>query len=183
MKIKISLLLSLLLFITGICFAEPASTPKRIAVLPIMNQAPANPALEKYLADKLTAKLHMPLNEILHRYEYIPQDEVAAVLPNLKDHALQPQELKSVAATLDADLVIGMIIISAYEHQDRNMWNDETYLSSYISLRLIGYDKTSDTIIDAKKHATYHGEYLLWGQLQSLAKEASTKLLNDYDFK
>ncbi|WP_418627332.1 hypothetical protein, partial [Anaerosinus sp.] len=69
------------------------------------------------------------------------------------------------------------------ERQYQNLWNGETYLSSNISLRLISYERDTDTFFNKKKSTSYHGTYMLFGRLQPLAKSTIDKLLNSYPLK
>lgn len=183
MKCKFFLLLVLLFFTTSNCFAETISTPKRIAILPVLNQSVPNPEVENYLISELTKKLRIPLNDILHAHEYISEEEIKAILPELQAQSTNPATFKIAADKLSADLMIGIVITNAHERQYQNLWNGETYLSSNISLRLIGYDRETDTIFNSKKSTSYNGTYMLVGRLQPLAKSTLDKLLSSYHFK
>lgn len=183
MKRKGAFLLILLFFTTSSCFAETISLPKRIAVLPTINQSVPNLELENYLRSELTKKLRIPLNDIIHAHEYIAVEEIEVILPELKTQFNNPEKLKIAADKLSADLIIGIVILNAHERQYQNLWNGETYLSSNISLRLISYERDTDRFFNKKKSTSYHGTYMLFGRLQPLAKSTIDKLLNSYPLK
>lgn len=178
-------ILCAILIFTTTCFANERA-PKRIAILPVLNQTGNNqPTIEAYIAGELEDKLHIPLNGTLKIHEYIPLSDICKVLPELNDpakiHSFDMNRLKPAAEELSADLIVGVVITSLYENQYPHI--EETILDSNITIRLIGYDKTKDEFINLKSQQSYTGEYLLSGTIDTLSRDAMNKLLNKIDFK
>lgn len=178
------IIFSLLVLFTTTCFAAEKQ-PKRIAILPVINQTGnVQPEIESYIKAELEDKLHIPLNAILNIYEYIPQEEILKVLPELSDKKFKTfdsSRLKTVADELSADLVVGICITSLYERQYPHL--EDTLLDSNVTLHLIGYDKRKNELLNIKSQKSYTDDYSLAGTLPALTREALTKLLNKVDFK
>lgn len=179
-------LCTLLFALSSTCFASATQT-KRIAILPTINQTGRHEAqIETNITQALQESLRIPLNSILNIHEYIPLEEISAVLPELnqteKLHKFGPSRLKEAADKLDADLIVVFIITDLTQTQHHN-WDGDTILYTSVSMQLLGYDKEKDAMINLKDHQYYHNDLSPWGSLENVAKEVTDKLLIKADFK
>ena len=173
---------------SALCFAASSSSPKRIAILPVIRQAPAlyQPQLEITLAQLLKKELHVPLNGTLQAVEYINPDEIHAAIEDLRydNTALQnPKNLKCLAEKLSADLVVCLLITDAEEFQYYAGWDHTLILRSTAELQLTGWNRADDFIFSLKKRQSYHDEYTLAGTVPELAKEACWRLFKKAKLK
>lgn len=176
----------LLLTLSTTCFASATQT-KRIAILPTINQTGHHePQVELNAMQALQESLRIPLNAVLNIHEYIPLEEITAVLPELKQteklHKFGPNRLKEAAIELNADLIVVFVITDLTQTQHHN-WDGDTIQYTAVSMQLLGYDKQKDTMINLKNHQYYHNDLSPAGSLEHVAKEVTDKLLSKADFK
>lgn len=179
-------LCALLLTLSTTCFASATQT-KRIAILPTINQTGQHePQIETDSTQALQESLRIPLNSILNIHQYIPLEEINAVLPELnqieKLHKFGPNRLKEAAIELNADLIVVFVITDLTQTQHHN-WDGDTIQYTAVSMQLLGYDKQKDAMINLKDHQYYHNDLSPWGSLENVAKEVTDKLLAKADFK
>lgn len=190
MKKKISLLFCffcLLLLPLRTALAAGDQPPRRIAILPVINQTNTHrPEIETYCNDALNEALRVPLNSILNVHEYVSADAIAAALPELQQpkrrHILSPDRLKAAAEALDADLIVGFVLNDWGEYRSYN-WDGEEIQYTFVSLQLVGYDRKKDAFLKWKRREYYHDTYSSSGTLEALLRNAADYLLKKADFK
>lgn len=177
---------TIFLLITTLVFAE-SQEPRRIAILPTINESSFKSTEAEASCDAaLYESLRIPLNAVLKRHEYISKDNIITALPELnqpiKRHSLSAYRLREAAETLNADLIVGFIITDAEEIRHFN-WDGDMVLYSYTQLRLIGYDRRSDSIIKLSRREFYNDYDSPQGQVEVLIANAADYLLKKADFK
>lgn len=187
---KISLFFTITLVITFFigttaCFAYQGNPPRRVAILPIINQMRLpQPFIESYLEDELDKSLHIPLNGTLNILAYIPEEEILAALPTdfrPLGRTFDARCLIPAAETLHADLIVAVVITHAHEYRIPEWEHD--ILDSAITLKLFYYDKAVGSIETITSSESYRDEYTLAGTLLDLGKTASNRLFAKVDFK
>lgn len=181
------LLLCLPLLPLQTVWAAPDGPPRRIALLPVLNQTNTHrPEIEAYCNEALNEALRVPLNSILNMHAYISADAIETALPELKEpkrrHILSPDRLKAAAETLDADLIVGFVIRDWGEYRSYN-WDGEQIQYTFVSMQLVGYDRKKDAFLKWKHRAYYHDTYSASGTLEALLHETVDYLLKKADFK
>lgn len=167
--------------------AAPDQPPRRIAILPVVNQTNMHrPEIEAYCAAALQEALRVPLNSILNVHEYVSTDAIEAALPELKEpkrrHILSPDRLKEAAEALDADLIVGFVLNDWGEFRSYN-WDGEEIQYTFVSLQLTGYDRKKDAFLKWKHREFYHDTYSSSGTLEALLHRSADYLLKKADFK
>lgn len=172
----------LIAFSLTTAFAEPLKKPKRIALLPIINQTSFHDTiLEQTLQKQLHTAFHIPINGILQQIEWISNEEIQKVLPNYNPQ--DPEDMAQISKALSADYVAGFMITSAYERHFETFWDCETMLESEISLQLIGYDTAEDKMFQYKKRDFYRDADLLMGSVRFMGEKLGQTLLKKANFK
>lgn len=174
-------------FAVPVAWGAPHTPPRRIAILPVVNQTNTHrPEIERYCNDALQEALRVPLNSILNVHEYISADAIDAALPELKEpkrrHILSPDRLKAATETLDADLVVGFVLGDWGEYRSYN-WNGEEIQYTFVFMQLVGYDRQKDAFLKWKHRSYYHDTYSSSGTLEALLHETVDYLLQKADFK
>ena len=179
----------LLIFCMGTALAENA--PRRIAVLPVIDQAGISSDLQAALEKRLADEVHVPLNEALQAVAYVPADESTAALQKLlavpsatgtthsRSQIDLAQEMKPLADALSADLVVVLLVTDCWEVYHQNYWDDDStfYLESQAAVRLVGYDRRNDRIINEHANRFYRAEYSPEGTAAMLCGEAADEVL------
>ncbi|SFT69179.1 hypothetical protein SAMN02910356_01658 [Selenomonas sp. GACV-9] len=181
---RVVLLLFALVMMVSVTASAAERVPLRVAQLPIQvtcyNQ-PEQQVLER-LERQVDHSLHVPLNETLQAVEFIPEadclkalKEVATELggkPDFKDMA------RPLAEKLQADLVV-IPIVAGYEQYTYMSWNWDRgqMLHSYVSIRIVGYDRYTDEVFKKRSSRRYDDEYMPYGEVRRLAGEAMDESL------
>lgn len=173
-------------FLMAVCFAGE-SPARRVAIVPTVNQTGRSaPEIEAYCTSALRENLRVPLNSLLGIHEYISEEEIKNALPELAQshrmHKITPSRLQDAANLLDADLIVAFVITDMDETRTHN-WDGDMILYSYISLQLVGYDRTKDAFVNLSRREYFHDEYSPSGSLKKLTKDAVWYLLQKADFK
>lgn len=158
-----------------------AAEARRIVLLPVAAavEVRAFPAVESKVAATLAAWFRTPLPSFVKTYEIIPAAEIKAALP--PDSALDPRRpdlprLRQIAAKLDADLVLGVIVTDLGEFLVRNREGD-ILLRTDLAMRLVGYRADSDSLIDIKDREDYFDNWSPGGEAANLAGVLTERLL------
>jgi hypothetical protein len=176
-----------LLLAAALCIIIASATPvfaapRRIAVLPIYNAGGSTGAsVEEYLYQELDKNLHIPLNSTLNIAEFVPQDEVAAACAKINHHKPTAAFLQLVAAEVNADMAVCVLINSAYQYRVPRF--NEDYLVSRISLQLIAYDDKLVKPTNVKAEASYLDIYSPSGFISNLVVDAAYQLFKKADLK
>ena len=158
-----------------------AAEARRIAILPVAATVETRelPAVEAKVAATLAAWFRTPLPSFVKVYEIIPAAEIKAALQ--PDGALDPRKpdlprLRQLAAKLDADLVLGVIVTDLDEFLLRNREGD-IILKTDLAIRLVGYRADRDGIIDIKNREDYFDAWSACGEAVNLAGVLTERLL------
>ncbi len=184
MKKKIAILILISVFALQALPVSPACAApaaRRIALLPVAATAPARefPGVEAKIAATLAAWFRTPLPSFVKTYEIIPADQIETALR--PDGALNPrkpdlQRLRQLAAQLDADLVLGVIVTDLSEHLGRNQEGD-IILRTDLAMRLVGYRADRGSLIDIKDREDYFDSWSAGGEAANLAGVLTERLL------
>lgn len=158
-----------------------AAEARRIAILPVVATAPSRelPAVEAKVAATMAAWFRTPLPSFVKVYEIVPAAEIKAALP--ADGAFDPRRpdlsrLRQLAAKLDADLVLGIIITDLGEYHSRTREGD-LRLRTDLAMRLVGYKADSQRTIDLAGREDYYDDWSAGGEAVSLAAVLTERLL------
>ncbi|MBO6209982.1 MAG: hypothetical protein J6N99_04765 [Schwartzia sp.] len=161
---------------------------KRVAIIPLIDRTGGwlSKAGAARLMDRMDREFHIPLNETMHWVDFVNEDEAAKAL----DEALSSQGKKAkpeiaardAAQTLDADLVLFLVVHQCYQHIFYGgwRWDGETYIESAASLTVYGYDRRHDRLIRVPAsrfertdyHPSYEAEELAMDALDEALREA-----------
>ena len=179
------LLPALLVLILLTATAHAATTPVRIARLPIIFQSTI-PDLETRteLEMKIARAVHIPLNKTLNYAEYLPTKDCTQALSDIWQR-LRAENKKSkladamrpLADALDADIVVCPVLLR-YSQYEMNGW-DEVILNSTARAELIVYDRRTDNLIDKKNSQMYRDALSTTGTADDLAKICFDKVIDD----
>ena len=131
---------------------EKVDRPKRVALLPLLDRSNGrlSPRLKEALAERLSAEVHLPLNDTMHWLSYVPEEESETVFDkSLQDRGKKASlaaALKDVSQACGADLTLLLEVRSLYERHFFK-WNGEMGLESVAALTLWGYDAQRDRLI------------------------------------
>lgn len=158
-----------------------AAEARRIAILPVAATAETRefPAVEAKVAATLAAWFRTPLPSFAKTYEIIPPAEIKAALP--PDGVIDPRRpdlprLRQLAAKLDADLVLGIIVTDLGEYFVRSREGD-LMLRTDLAMHLVGYRADSDSLIDIKDREDYSDDWSADGEAVNLAGVLTERLL------
>ena len=175
---------ALLVLILLTATAHAATTPVRIARLPIIFQSTI-PDLETRteLEMKIARAVHIPLNKTLNYAEYLPTKDCTQALSDIWQR-LRAENKKSkladamrpLAAALDADIVVCPVLLR-YSQYEMNGW-DEVILNSTARAELIVYDRRTDALVDKKFSQMFNEPYHPRGTASALAKFCFDKVID-----
>ena len=163
---------------------------KRVAVIPLIDRTGGwlSKRGAARLMDRMDQEFHIPLNETMHWVEFVNEDEAAEALREAlsAQGRKQTPELaaRDAAKTLDADLVLFMVMERCYQHIFHSFWWDgETYIESAAALTVYGYDRRHDRLIRVPAsrfertdyHPAYEAEELAMEALDEALREAHAK--------
>lgn len=158
-----------------------AAEARRIVLLPVAATVETRelPAVEAKVAAAMAAWFRTPLPSFVKVYEIIPAAEIKAALP--ADGAFDPRRpdlsrLRQLAAKLDADLVLGIIITDLGEYHFRTREGD-LRLRTDLAMRLVGYKADSQHTIDLASREDYYDDWSAGGEAVNLAAVLTERLL------
>ncbi len=170
--------------------AEAARQTKRIALGPLIDRTGR---LTKSAAETLTARmdqeLHIPLNDTMHWAEFLDEDETAAALHEAltaQGKKAKPElAARTVAQTLQADLVLFLVVDQFHQHIFHRFFfgGGELYIESAASVIVYGYDARHDRLIKAPASRFEHTEYHPAYEAEALALEALDEALREAQAK
>ncbi|MBR2215285.1 MAG: hypothetical protein IJ849_05955 [Selenomonadaceae bacterium] len=139
-----------------------------------------------YLETRLDRALHVPLNGFLGRVSYLSDDdcerawaETLAEAAPVQGHKARLKDLmKPLADKLGADLVVYPVVERYAEYQGMGWRFDRgPILHSWVTLRLVGYDRRRDEVFNKSVTRSYSDEYSSSGTAASLAQECLERVL------
>ena len=183
---------SLILFLFVMLVSAQASAegngPLRIARIPMIVQSGYH--LSQETVDKLEVKLdralHIPLNGVLHRVEYLPEEKCVAALEDVLGELRREgrrvklkDAMKPLAERLGADLVVCPVIeyYSQYVYMG-GFWRSGTILHSNVGIALMGYEGRTGKPFSESESRFYHSDYSTWGLAEVLAGECMDKVID-----
>ena len=183
-----AIFLFLLMVLLSVPVSAEKAAPLRIARLPIIVQSSFNLSAETVaeLETKVDRALHVPLNGVLQKVEYLPEqdcmralDDVMAELRRTNRKAKLKDAMKPLAERLGADLVVCPVI----EHYSQYIsmgfhWNGESILYSDVRISLAGYERGKDKPFLERESRFYRNEYSNWGLARVLAGECMDKVID-----
>ena len=169
---------------TGTALAAAASekTPLRVAVLPVYDGTGSmtEEGLEQ-LQDRVMRELYVPLNDTLKAVYYVPEEDSQEALEGLMKGRTGKVRLetmmKPLADKLSADLVVLVDVTQCYERTYMNYWDDELYLECYAGLRLTGYDRRNDRVLNEHVSRWYNDSYSSGSACESLLMDGLDSML------
>ena len=169
---------------TGTALAAAASekTPLRVAVLPVYDGTGSmtDEGLEQ-LQDRVMRELYVPLNDTLKAVYYVPEEDSQEALEGLMKGRTGKVRLetmmKPLADKLSADLVVLVDVTQCYERTYMNYWDDELYLECYAGLRLTGYDRRNDRVLNENASRWYNDSYNSGSACESLLMDGLDSML------
>ena len=165
----------------------PQRQTKRVAIIPLIDRTGGwlSKRGAARLMDRMDREFHIPLNETMHWVEFINEDEAAKAL----DEALSSQGKKAkpeiaardAAQTLDADLVLFLVVHQCYQHIFYGgwRWDGETYIESAASLTVFGYDRIHGRLIRVPASRFERTEYHPSYEAEELAADALDEALRE----
>lgn len=159
---------------SGPAAAAPAAAQTKqaqrhiVLLLPLLTSSVPDSVAED-MKSRIAKDFHVPLNETLQAVTYADPAEMrraAAIIYNGKG-ALADRILEAAGET-EADYIVGLVV-TAYDERSYINWKDERVLHSYVALRLVGYDKARDLVVDIPASRSYNGEYTRSGTARILA--------------
>ncbi|BBB89947.1 MAG TPA: hypothetical protein PKA28_07755 [Methylomusa anaerophila] len=170
-------------FCTGFGPAS-AHQAQRVAILPVFfgSGAAYDKDVEAVIEKNLTGKYHLPLAKVITIYDIIPKQEVRDALPAQltgKKPKLEKQVIQDLAAKLNADIVIAAEVTSfSTATISPWIWDGDTIRRTELGIRLISYQRPTDTYQEFKDRDMYSGDDNLWGQPEYMADQMIWKLIN-----
>lgn len=163
-----------------------ARTPFRIARVPIIVTSAMTPTDEVLtgLERQIDRATHVPLNGTLGAVEYLDETECGRIYTDIVDgrygKILRREAPAKLAELMDADLVI-IPQLMGYEEYVRPSWHWDRreILHSYAQVRIEGYDRAEGKPFSESVVRTYDDEYSLRGQVERLASDAMTMVLDE----
>lgn len=164
-----------------------AAEPVRIARLPIIFQrtVPDKETCAE-LEMKIARAVHIPLNGTLQLAEYLPPEDSTQALDDIwqkmraKDKRAKIQDaMKPLAQKLDADIIVCPILRRYSQFESSAAGWDEIYITSYVVVEMIIYDRRTDELVAKKASQHYRDAYHPFGTAASLAKICLDKVIDD----
>lgn len=194
MQQKMKYLLKICLFMFFLCSSIlPVSSakvqaqeaqPVKITIMPIVGYTADYPDNEKYIYSSLKRALHVPLNGVLQKVQYLDPDKTAAMADELSGYGtniLSKDGMAQLAMGTGADVLIG--IKADFMRQEMRYYFDESYLYSAVGLKIFIYDKRTDEYKVYKDYKSYDGTYSTQGTVYVLTQEVMDSLLKKADLK
>lgn len=186
MKKLIVLLCMLLLALSAGVASAAEKMPFRIARVPIIVTSAMMPTDEVLtgLERQIDRATHVPLNGTLGAVEYLDETECGRIYADILDghygKILRREAAEKLAELMDADLVI-IPQLMGYEEYVRPSWHWDRreILHSYAQVRIAGYDRAEGKPFSESVVRTYDDEYSLRGQVERLASDAMTMVLDE----
>ncbi len=159
--------------------------PIRIAILPTIGKKEIPDELRTMLAKKLDDTIHVPLNGVLNKVEYIPEDTINEAVKKLHVETFDGYSaavMPNLAKELDADIVIGFVVNRYDEilYRRHTMWSrygSDLYVASNVDMDIVGYERKLDQDMSAGARRSYDDEYTTNGTALSLASEIADTLI------
>ena len=151
------------------------AAPLRLAQYPVIDRAWCPREVLMALNAQVSRATHVPLNGYLQLVEYLPGNELAAAMsevrremgPKAKDKEL----LRPLAARLQADMVV-LPILDGYQEWHRMSWHRGTIYHSYASVMLYVYDARTDEVVKKGASRFYDDETSSRASAAYLVREA-----------
>lgn len=159
--------------------------PIRIAILPTIGNKEIPDDLRAMLAKKLDDTIHVPLNGVLNKVEYIPESTVNEAVKKLHVETFDGYSaavMPKLAEEIDADIVIGFVVNRYNEtlYRRHTMWSrygSDLYVASNVDMDIVGYERKLDQDMGASASRSYDDEYTTSGTALSLASEIADTLI------
>jgi len=157
------------------------AAPLRLAQYPVIDRTWCPREVLMDLNARVSRATHVPLNGYLQMVEYLPGNELAAAMsevrreegPKAKDKEL----LRPLAARLQADMVV-LPILDGYQEWQRMSWRRGTIYHSYASVMLYVYDARTDEVVKKGASRFYDGETSTRASAAYLVREAMDEALH-----
>ena len=158
------------------------AAPLRLAQYPVIDRAWCPREVLMALNAQGSRATHVPLNGYLQMVEYLPGNELAAAMsevrrekgPKAKDKEL----LRPLAARLQADMVV-LPILDGYQEWQRMSWRRGTIYHSYASVMLYVYDARTDEVVKKGASRFFDDESSNRGTAYNLALQAMDAVLQE----
>lgn len=160
-----------------------AAQPQKVAILPVMTPGyiTLNPAYERQITQAMEKKFHTSLASLVPVFELLPSDIIQADYTALQAHNSKPilnkALLQSMAATSQADIVMAAEVTS-FRAVTYHTWDEEEFLETDIALRIVSYQKSSDTFLTVRDRQTYQGTSLPMSWPDRILDDLLYRLLN-----
>ncbi|TCS78187.1 hypothetical protein [Pectinatus cerevisiiphilus] len=165
--------------------AQETNVPVKLAVMPIIGSFKGYPDSGNYIYKRLGESVHVPLNGVLQRIEYIDMDKTSATVGKMMNAGIDvtsKEGLAQLAAEEDADILIGVKI--DFMRQDVvYLFDDGPYLMSHVGLKLFVYDRRTDKYTSYSGQRFYNDTYSLQGTANALTQEVMDRLLDKANLK
>ena len=175
-KVFLLWIIILLLGLTGTAMAASVQ-PQRVAILPVVAGDSLPRDLDRDLYRVEQRHFHVPLNGILQAVELVEPERCVSAMPEFS----RPEELKGklpeLARSLQADMVIVMVVENYTDRSYYNFWQSEWYSQLWVSLRLIGYDGRTGKFLDQTARRSYDQETSTTVTAPGMARDAAEELL------
>lgn len=168
---------------------EARDAPLRIAQMTTMATSFYTPPAK--VMDRLDARvddaLHIPLNNVLHAVEYLPDAEVAAAFDEARAgmaKAKYKDIVRAIAQSLHADLVV-LPVVTRYDQHERMSWRWDRGMirTSYAAVELHVYDRARDRVVDKGASRFYSDEMSVRGEVSVMVEECMDQVLREADLK
>lgn len=161
-----------------------ASTRQRHIVLltPVAPRSMPTDVVDEMKA-RVRSDFHVPLNDTLLAVTYADEEEVQQAMEIIyHGEGTLSERLRAAAKATDADYIAGFVVTEYREATYRN-WKEDLVLHSSVGLRLIGYDRTRDYVVDFPASRSYHSEYSRSGTARILALFEIDRLMDKAEFR
>lgn len=135
------------------------------------------------MKERVLRDFRVPLNETLRAVRYADDAEIEQAMRIIYGgEGSLAERLKRAAEETDADYIAGFAVTEYRETTYRN-WKDELVLHSSVNLRLLGYDRARDLVVDLPASRSYHSEYSPSGTARILVLFEIDRLMDKADFR
>lgn len=195
LSLKKFIILSVIMLIAVVnstALAAENSTPKRVALLPVIHlycHWNHSESEEDSLNQIFKREIHIPLNGLLKIIEEIPPEEsVHAFNKNYHDmktinkKADIKDAVKTSAEEINADIFILPIAKNCFQETYSRGFDSNTMVSRAI-MTLYVYDKSTGIVQTYKYNDYYNDTFLLIGTVDSLLKNCANHVIKKADLK
>ncbi len=164
--------------------------PIKLARMPLMIRSYYRPDSreESQIELPLDRALHVPLNGILKRVDYLDEDKCIdafdEVVGNVGGKQKMENYMRPLAEKLDADLVVLPTLEDYYQEIYYGWgWHNETYMYSRAEVKLFIYDRRTDKMKVKSISRFFHDTYMPSGEAVNLAVDAMDTVIRETNLR